>query len=379
MYFRLNPESILTVGNNGSTICDAFTNKIYHLDANETQLIINAENNKKIETNEEIFNILQSECLGKFYEKSPYILKVRVGSAFISSDREFNFKKVYLEISNECDLNCEFCSKMNSDIKRSLGCLGCNVFKVDNNNIPLSLTKYYEIIDTISNLGCETLHLTGGDLSLEFSLIKKILYYSQNKFNNIFINLSYEHDFFKFLDLLNDNIQLILQINLKDFNSKIVKNDNITYLVIVPENQEVKFYQIAENLSVDCIPDFLTFENLSSNPNIHKNYMFDLERFYHNLEFHPCLGKVLFISRFGDVHPCPLYRTIKWGNIKNTQVINFLDDNKDKIYDFWIKNLDTIDGCKSCEFRYLCSDCRVIEEEITKKNSKKLLCNYNIG
>lgn len=378
MYFRLNPESILTVGTKGSIICDAFTNKVYQLNPNETQLIIRAENNKKVEVDEKIFNILQNECLGKFYESPPYILKVRLGSAFLSADKEFVFKKVFLEINNKCDLNCIYCSKSNSDIKRSLGCMGCNVFNIDD-DAQLSLKKYYEVIDTIYNLGCETLHLTGGDLSLEYSLIKKIISYSQNKFNRILISLSYEHKFDKFLNLLDENTHLILQINLKDFNSKIIKDENITYLVIVPENQENEFYKIAKGLSVSCIPDFLTFRNLRSNPNLNKNYVFDLETFYHNLEFHPCLGQTLFISKMGEVYPCPLYRTKKWGDIKNIPFIKFLDINKDEIYNFWIKNLDTIDNCKSCEFRYLCFDCRVIEEEIAKTTGKKSLCTYNVG
>lgn len=378
MYFRLNPESILTVGTKGSIICDAFENKIYHLDTNETELIIKAENNEKIEDSEEIYNILQNECLGKFYEKPPYILKIRVGSSFLSPDKELNFKKIYLEITNKCNLNCKYCSKMNFEVKRSLGCMGCNVFN-NSSNSQLSLNKYYEIIDTVSNLGCETLHITGGDLSLEYSLTKKIISYSQTKFNNILISLSYKHDFYNFLNLLNENTHLILQINLKDFNSNIFIDENITYLVVVPENHETEFYNMAKKLSVKCIPDFLTFKNLNLNPNLNKNYEFDLETFYHNLEFHPCLGKTLFISVYGDVYPCPLYRSKKWGNINNNSFINFLDENKNKIYNFWTKNLDTINNCKSCEFRYICFDCRVLEEEISKKTNEKSLCKYNIG
>ena len=71
-----------------------------------------------------------------------------------------------------------------------------------------------------------------------------------------------------------------------------------------------------------------------------------------------------------------MFRSNKWGNIKNLSLLNFLDENKNKIYDFWELNLDNIEKCNVCEFRYLCSDCRALEMEFDNSSLKKNLCDF---
>lgn len=94
MYFRLNPESLLTTGDEGSIICDVFTNKIYHLNLDETNLIVLAENNYPINLNEPFYHELENECLGTFYENIPYIHKIRKGS-FFQKNIDFSFKSFF--------------------------------------------------------------------------------------------------------------------------------------------------------------------------------------------------------------------------------------------------------------------------------------------
>ncbi len=372
MYFRLNPESLLIVGENGSIICDAFTNKIYHLNTYETNLIVNAENNKEISLDKNIYHTLRDECLGNFYENIPYIQKVRLGS-FYQSDKKFSFNKFFLELTDKCEFNCSCCG-FKTQHKRSRGCLGCNVF--NENGDYISFDDFCDIIDTISNLGCEELYFTGGDLSLDFNFSKALIKYAQNKIHNIFVILNYNHNFNEFLDLINDNTNLILQIDLEQLNSNLLINEHIHYLVVVPEGADEFFYEKVLSLKLNCIPDFLS-KNLMINPNLNNNYEFNLNSFFHNLEFHPCLGKTLFISSKGNVYPCPMFRLDKWGNIKNISLLDFLDKHKNRIYDFWMLNLDNIEKCKSCEFRYLCSDCRALEMEFSNESLKKKLCHFN--
>lgn len=371
MYFRLNPESLLVVGANGAVICDAFNNKIYHLNDKEKELIVKAENNNEILISEEFYHILKKECLGNFYKKIPYIQKVRLGSAY-QSNKYFNFNKFFLELTDKCDFNCCYCGFKNED-KRSKGCLGCNSIEEDGEY--LSRQEFYEIIDTVSNLGCDELYITGGDLSLDVNFSKDIIEYANLKIPNIFIILSYNHNFIEFLDLIGDNLHLILQIDLEDYDSNLLNNENIEYLVVVPEGQEKIFYKKRSNNHSLCIPDFLS-RKFKSNPNLNNNYDFNLNSFFHNLIFHPCLGKSLFISSKGNVYPCPMFRLNKWGNIKNLSLLNFLDENKNKIYDFWELNLDNIEKCNVCEFRYLCSDCRALEMEFDDISLKKNLCDF---
>lgn len=48
-----------------------------------------------------------------------------------------------------------------------------------------------------------------------------------------------------------------------------------------------------------------------------------------------------------------------------------------KIYSYWRKNLDYIENYKKCEFCYLCTNCRALEEEeISQIANSKTLCNF---
>lgn len=372
MYFKLNPEVIFVVGKKGSILCDSFNNKIYHLNKMETDILILAENNHEIDGSEKIFNELEGVCLGTFYEKSPYIQKVRVGSLSQTDNINFNFKKFFLEISNICNYSCNYCGYDN-EYKRSLGCLGCNIIKEDGENMGISY--FFDIIDTINKIGCEELYLTGGDLTLNLDFTKKIVNYCQGKVDKIVLISSYKHNFKKLLTLLGDNTFLILQVDLDSLTKEICVHENIIYLVVVPEDCEDDFFSSISSFDKRHMADFL-IKNKNTNINLDMNYEFNLDNFFNNLEFHPCLGKTLFVSSKGNVYPCPLFRFQKWGNIQGS-FLNFLNNNKEKIYNFWTKNLDSIAGCQCCEFRYICSDCRAIEEYILNESNKKFLCSYS--
>ena len=372
MYFRLNPESLLTTGECGSIICDAFTNKIYHLNEYETKLIVHAENNNIVDENEELYHTLKNKCLGKFYENIPYIIKIRTDS-FLQRNIEFSFKKFYLELTDICHESCDYCAFKN--YFRSLGCIGCNSFNETGEY--LSSEEFINIIDVISNLGCDELYITGGDLSLNMELSTQIINYAKDKIKDVFIILSYKHNYQKFLKIINHNIHMILQIDLDQINSNLLSSNNITYLVIVPEDKERLFHEKTNKFNeLTFLPDFLTKDN-NVNPNLNKNYHFDLISFYHNLEFHPCLGKTLFISSKGNIFPCPMFRTCKIANIKNKEFMSVLREIKNIILMIWKNNLDYINNCKDCEFRYICSDCRALEEKLSDSPNNKLLCEFN--
>ena len=94
MYFKLNPECIFVVGKSGSIICDSFNNKVYHLNKEETDLLIDAEKNNMVECTD-FYNNLENNCLGTYYEKLPYIPKLRKGIITHTDEIEFNFKNFF--------------------------------------------------------------------------------------------------------------------------------------------------------------------------------------------------------------------------------------------------------------------------------------------
>lgn len=72
-----------------------------------------------------------------------------------------------------------------------------------------------------------------------------------------------------------------------------------------------------------------------------------------------------------------MMRHHKWGNIRSKAIYTIFKEKMDKIDIFWRLNLDEIERCAKCEFRYACTDCRSIEESLTGKLDGKSLCGYN--
>jgi MoaA/NifB/PqqE/SkfB family radical SAM enzyme len=63
--------------------------------------------------------------------------------------------------------------------------------------------------------------------------------------------------------------------------------------------------------------------------------------------------------------------------VSNKELYAVLKSEWERIDNFWELNLDKIEKCCSCEFRYSCADCRSLEESLTGKLDGKMLCNYD--
>jgi len=78
--------------------------------------------------------------------------------------------------------------------------------------------------------------------------------------------------------------------------------------------------------------------------------------FYDHLTGHPCLNGSLCIHHNGDVFPCVMDRIRKLGSVLKMPLAEIV--RNDPTTDVWHQNLDKIETCKDCEFRYACCDCR---------------------
>ena len=92
-----------------------------------------------------------------------------------------------------------------------------------------------------------------------------------------------------------------------------------------------------------------------------------------SLSYNNCLNRKISIDINGEIKNCPSMEK-SFGNVKSTSLSSVAD--KSSFQKLWHLNKDSIDKCKDCEFRYVCSDCRAFTED-GKINSKPLHCNYN--
>ena len=74
--------------------------------------------------------------------------------------------------------------------------------------------------------------------------------------------------------------------------------------------------------------------------------------------------------------PCVFARNVSYGNVMELTIREILQ--QDMLKKCWGLIYDDIDGCKECEFRYACKDCRPVAYAktgcLTEKNYK---CLYN--
>lgn len=84
---------------------------------------------------------------------------------------------------------------------------------------------------------------------------------------------------------------------------------------------------------------------------------------------HNCFSRRLYIASDLAVYPCVMERRIKHGNMRNTKLLEVIQES------ILCYNKNNIEECSECEFRYCCHDCR--PDSIKKNiNSKPWMCTY---
>jgi SPASM domain peptide maturase of grasp-with-spasm system len=106
-------------------------------------------------------------------------------------------------------------------------------------------------------------------------------------------------------------------------------------------------------------------ENLFT-PNIHT--------YLHSKKFNTCLYKKISIDNEGYIKNCPSMVEY-YGNIRNDSISKVLKTTG--INKYWYLRKDSIETCKECEYRDICTDCRAYLCNPDNIKSKPLKCGYN--
>lgn len=102
----------------------------------------------------------------------------------------------------------------------------------------------------------------------------------------------------------------------------------------------------------------------------------DKKRFLDNISRNSCWYGKIAITDNGDVLPCVFERDIIYGNAKQQTIGDIIQSGTTR--KFWNVSFKYIEGCKDCEFRYACKDCRPLGKSVSgdlyQKNPR---CCYN--
>jgi len=105
------------------------------------------------------------------------------------------------------------------------------------------------------------------------------------------------------------------------------------------------------------------------------NFVTSEEQFYRNQYWNSCwAGKIAITSR-GEIMPCIFARTHIVSRVENGLGGAI---NGEELQSLWKLTKDCIQGCRECEYRYACHDCRPLAEGATGNlYAKNPRCTYN--
>lgn len=158
------------------------------------------------------------------------------------------------------------------------------------------------------------------------------------------------------------NIQVVEHFRkIKDLNSKLF---SVTYHSC--ESDMIK-------LSEKSTHEFFTHEILLSADQcgvVHPGFFSNSKKHVlKSINYNSCLYKKIGIDVNGNIKNCPTIKNII-GHVSNIKELSF----KDLTTEYWFIKKDEIEICQDCEFRYICSDCRV---KVDSQYSRPTTCEYN--
>lgn len=404
-YFRLFEECYLVKGKNSYCIYNLINKTIFNIELKIGQVIELLENNisiidaiNEVDINSNycvtILNKIKDNSLGNYYDKKIFIEKLNsypkwIDSIFFKTPPQIN--RAFIELNNSCDSDCKFCNSDN--YVRRFSCLGCS--KTNITVQKLNIEKLKENINILKFLNVNELIFTGGNIFIDWKKALEVIKYSiELGFKNITIIFGSKDISDNILEILNNlDVKLLIQRYINTENKDYLLSDplilklnekyhNIKYTKIILldyENKSLSKYIYDKNMdkfkNESIFIDYLIdFSNISEQQKADIKYISStsIDEFSIKNKFNSCINGTITINCDGSITTCPKLKEYKLSEskdlIKNLQNI-YLDK-------YWNLNLDKIDNCKDCQYRYACNDCRYIELKYGGNIERTTFCNY---
>ena len=409
-YFKLHPYVKLVKGKKECALYDTLQGRLYSITLAQYDILNKCTQNLEVNVlaneDRDFLNNLLDKNLGLYYKYKNYIDPRFYGTPHALTDllKRTTLKRLFIEITNQCNLNCCFC-KTDSNLFRKTGCK-----RWECGSKMLSLEQWKSIIDSAKKLNCRQFIIMGGEPFLELEKLKSIVKYinfdglsSITIFTNgVLLN---NLQIIKFIK--ENNINLCIQIlsnndttynkitgcnfaykNIRD-SIELIKREGIKYglILLVSRFNEDEVEKICtdfkdSNLRLEFI--YPIKNNFYSNRFINqiydrsKNFLKPtLEIFDNNSQYNNCYKGTLAISCDGTAYPCIMSRKLPLGNVIQIKLHEILNSELYKKYSNL--NKGEIKGCKDCSKRYSCLDCRALEMSATGDIHGMKFCNLIEG
>ncbi len=286
--------------------------------------------------------------------------------------REFSPSFSWIEVTRKCNLKCTFCYEESSP--------DCYE-KMDFEDFKLA-------IKNLKDVGIRNIQFIGGEpMILGDELKKMITYCRQNPTdfdfievytNGVFIQTHWceffkEHDIrlalsvHSYIPEEHDKVTLTKGSHARVIRAiDLIQRFEIPYRVGAVQTASCQVGEKTETTSYTIRPDNvrLSGRGAISQYNLDmfkqkaitkdkKRYPITKQQVVQHVSGHQCFMKDLYIGTQLDVFPCVMERRFLYGNLKKESLKKIVQAATTRYL-----SKDSIDGCKSCEYRYGCFDCR---------------------
>lgn len=384
MYYHLNESVFVVSGYKYASIYDLLHNSLYQIVQDVVQIINNAI----------LYNEVSEEdkpIVSYLLEKDILVIKDIPCDKFSNISELYNYSRpiefAWIEITNICNLRCIHCYNEKANVSKRI----------------LSLEDFNYIVDEVCDLDIKKVQIIGGE---PFIINKETLYKmmdylapkveSFELFTNGTLNTKDDLLYIK-SHYPNAHIATSLHSYIKEEHEYVTQTKD-SYALTLANIRNAKNIQIPiryVGTFMGCVnigneldfgpPSRRDFVRLSGNANL-KLYndellkkriitekSFNIENLKERLDIvykENCFSTHLYVGSDMEVYPCPMERRISHGNLRGNRLKDLL---KPSILNFSKNN---VNGCKDCEYRYLCIDCR--PDSITGNiHEKPWYCTYD--
>lgn len=366
MFYHFNDLVFLVFGHKYACLIDLLHNKLYNVGLDVAQTINDAVLHNKVTDEDESFIacLLEKEIL--MYKDVP-CKKVPSIIDTYNFSRPIDF--AWIEVTNACNLKCIHCYNEKAGLSKRV----------------MSLEEFKYVVDELCGFGIKKVQLIGGEpFIIDKLLLFQMMDYLSPKVESfeLFTNgtLNTREDLL-YIKEHYPNVHLATSLHsyIKEEQERVTQTKG-SYDLTLANIRNAKELQIPiryVGALMGCIkvgeelefgpPSRRDFIRLSGNANL-KLYddkllkeriiteeSFEFENLKERLDIvynENCFSTHLYIGSDMEVYPCPMERRVSHGNLRGNHLKDLL---KPSILNF---SKDEVEGCKDCEYRYLCIDCR---------------------
>lgn len=384
IFYCLSKDVFLVEGAKKHCIYDLNQGDLYHIDDEVFNFIksITTDTNKKLDTQEQEFvNELLSLSILATCDKAqtglPDILSLRKNIPLSFS---------WIEVTRTCNLACTFCyEESNPNCKERM-----------------TVEMFKNIAGQLVEVGVSRIQFIGGEPMILKDELKQMIDYARPKFayievysNGVLIDDSWA-SYFKenkihvalsihsYIPEEHDRLTTVPGSHRRVVRGlELLKKYGVKYRIGTVSDKSCRVGEKPESAGYTLRPadtkivgrgDFsqYTFEMFRKKAitKDKKKYPLDKNRVVAALSGHQCFNKEIYISTEGDVYPCVMERRTTHGSMKTQPLKEMINPSIRKM------SKDNIEGCKTCEFRYGCFDCRP-DSNGRGLYQKPWYCSYN--